>query len=218
MVLTAHTGSHYRQALTELRQVLLEMGGCAEECIQTATDVLVLRDTAQRARCDELEREIDQLEIEVDERCMKLLALHQPAASELRFVAMAMKIATDLERIGDLASNVAERASELAGDESFVVPAELTPMSEAVRRMITGALDSFVQRNTDLARDVLVQDDEVDELHWGVYRAIEAELERGAGGAANRMKLLHIIRDLERAADHATNIAEGVIYMVEGRT
>ena len=124
MVLSAHPGSTYRQALTDLRQVILEMGGCAEECLLAATDALLLRDRTRRDRCLALEVEIDALEVEIDERCMKILALHQPAASELRFVAMAMKIATDLERIGDLATNIAKRGTDLVEDDRFTAPPE----------------------------------------------------------------------------------------------
>jgi len=217
VVLSVTTSAPYSQELVDLRQLLLEMGGLAEECLAASISALVDRDAGEVRRSAELETEINRFEKEIDERCIKILALHQPAASELRFVAMAMKIANDLERIGDLATNVAHRAESLMADVESVVPTEFVRMSRAVRAMITAALDAFVERSVDRARVVLQQDDEVDELHWQLYGRYEAMMRRDPNYVRRGIKMIHVIRDLERAADHATNIAEGVIYMVNGR-
>lgn len=217
MVLTTPGGSRYRRELSDLRQQLLEMGGSAEECLSAAIDVLMEGEAERLERARALEAEINDAEKAIDERCMRLLAVHQPAASELRFVAMAMKLATDLERIGDLAMNIARRARLADGQGPYRVPAEVPRMTRVVREMIGSALDAFVELSAERANAVLVRDDVVDELHWQAYRGLEERVQRAPESAPWAMRMVLVIKDLERAADHATNIAEGVIYMVRGR-
>ena len=149
MVLTTPGGSRYRRELSDLRQQLLEMGGSAEECLSAAIDVLMEGEAARLERAQALEVEINDAEKAIDERCMRLLAVHQPAASELRFVAMAMKLATDLERIGDLAMNIARRARLADGQGPYRVPAEVPRMTRVVREMIGSALDAFVELSAE---------------------------------------------------------------------
>lgn len=217
MALSATTPSRYRRELIEIRQLLLEMGGLAEEGLGTAVDALLEREDVPRERADAMEDEINRLEHRIDEQCLMVLALHQPVASELRFVAMAMKITTDLERIGDLAKNLARRSQHLLAHEEFALPGEIPRMSRAVREMIAGALDAFVERDVERAEAVIERDDEVDDLHWQLYRRLSAEMESGATPVPVGLRLVNVVKDLERAADHATNIAEGVVYLVRGR-
>lgn len=216
MVLSAQIGSRYRQELSAVHQLLLEMGGLAEECLGVATEAVAAQERAPALRVKQLEDRINQLEMDIDERCVKILALHQPAASELRFVAMAMKIVRDLERIGDLAFNTARRSVDLA-TYAIAVPPEFADMALAVRQMTTQALDAFVDRNCDTAQAVLVRDDVVDALYDTISEGLERQLVRGGVDVPGVLRLLHVVRDMERAADHATNIAEGVIYIVRGR-
>lgn len=210
-------GSNYRQELVDLRQLLLEMGGLAEECLAAAMDALASPAPEVIARCKSLERETNQLEKTIDERCMRVLAVHQPAASELRFVAMAMKIVTDLERVADLAANVANRAQRVVGLDSMPLPPEIPRLSRAVREMVSAALDAFVERSAEQAVAVLGRDPEVDRLHWTAFERLRELMESDPREVARCMRLIHVIRDLERAGDHAKNIAEGVIFMVRGR-
>jgi phosphate transport system protein len=217
MVLSAPTHSRYRQDLVDLQQLLLEMGGLAEELLGAATEALIQRDRDALEPTEELERQINELDREIYERCLKILALHQPAASELRFVTMAMKIIRDIERIGDLASNVAKRSRVLLEGREFQIPADLPRMSRAVRQMITQALDAFVERSVEQATAVLQADDEVDALNWKLFARLEADLQTSPELVGRGLKLVLIVKDLERAADHATNIARGVIFLVHGR-
>lgn len=217
MALSASTTSRYRRELIEIRQLLLEMGGLAEEGLGAAVDALLEREDLPRGRADALEAEINALEHRIDERCLMVLALHQPVASELRFVAMAMKITTDLERIGDLAKNLARRSRDLLQHEAFPLPGEIPRMSRAVREMIAGALDAFVERDVERAELVIERDDEVDALHWQLYRRVIEAMDAGRVPVAVGLGLAHVVKDLERAADHASNIAEGVVYLVRGR-
>lgn len=218
MVMSSQSGATgYRQELVDLRQVLLEMGGVTEECLATAIEALLNPDHAVIERCKALERETNGLEKSIDERCMRILAVHQPAASELRFVAMALKIVTDLERIADLSSNVAGRARGLLGRDGALLPPELARMTRAVREMTALALDAFVERSVERAQSVLQRDDEVDRLQKEAFARIAQQIEAGQLGADDGIRAVHCVRDLERAGDHATNIAEGVIFMVHGR-
>ncbi len=217
MVIAAHIAPGYRQELVDLRQLLLEMGGLAEECLATSFEALQAPELSIIERCKALERETNALEKNIDERCMRILAVHQPAASELRFVAMAMKIVTDLERVADLASNVAYRSRRMLGAELPPLPTELVRMSPAVREMVALALDAFVERSVDRAQQVLTRDDEVDRLQQDVFARLTAMMTSDPGLVEHGLRLVHCARDLERAGDHATNIAEGVVFMVRGR-
>lgn len=217
MVLAVQTGSRYRQDMTELRQLLLEMGGLSEESLSTALDALLQRDMALVARVRVLEVEINQFEKTIDERCLKILALHRPTGSDLRFVTMVMKIASAVERIGDLSSSVSKRAEELVPDGEFPIPSELQNMGASVRAMTAEALDAFVSRDAQKAWNVLERDDEVDGLHHRLQQRLEGVMQRDPELVRSAMRMGRVVRDLERAADHAVNIAVAVIFMVDGR-
>jgi phosphate transport system protein len=217
MVLSAPTQSRYRQELVDLRHMLLEMGGLAEDLLGCATEALIQQDAEHLQRAEGLEQHINELERQIDDRCVKILALHQPAASELRFVTMAMKIIRDIERIGDLASNVAKRSAQLLAGEPFQIPADLPRLSRAVRVMTTSALDAFVDRSVEAAQAVLASDDEADELYWRLYHRFERWMQDDPTMVTRGLTMVLVIKDLERAADHATNVARGVIFLVHGR-
>lgn len=217
MAISVHSGSRYRDGMLDLRQSVLEMGGLAEEALATALEALHFADESLAESSRMLDGEIDRLEKQVGEACVRMLALHQPAASDLRFVTMALRIATDLERVGDLATNVARRAQLLSRVERTASVPELPVMGQRVRQMVASALDAFVERDVDLAWDVLRRDDEVDRLHWELLGLLEQTMQRDSELVPSALKLLFIVKDLERVADHATSIAEGVIFLVHGR-
>lgn len=217
MALNAQSGSRFRNEMVDLRQSVLEMGGLAEEALSAAIDALLEGDRLQAERGRDLDEEIDRLERVIDERCLKILALHQPAASELRFVTMAMRLATDLERVGGLARNLAKRAAALSVDEAPTSYAEIPKLTGRVRQMMSSALDAFVDRDVDLAWDVLRRDDEVDAMHRDIQGELQRLMEQERIAISQGLVLLFVVKDLERIADHATSIAEGVIFMVRGR-
>ncbi|TVR02925.1 MAG: phosphate transport system regulatory protein PhoU [Deltaproteobacteria bacterium] len=217
MAINAHTGSRYADALQDLRQAVLEMGGLSEEGLATALEALHEGDESLAERSRTIDVEINRLEREIGEQCIRLLALHQPVASDLRFVTMAMRLATDLERVGDLAKNVARRAGQLSRREHVVPVSTLPAMGRRVRQMMASALDAFVERDVDLAWDVLRRDDEVDGMHWALLAELERAMMQSPELVPAALRLLFIVKDLERVADHATNIAEGVIFLVHGR-
>jgi phosphate transport system protein len=212
-----HTDRHFDQDLEQLQASLLRMGGLVEEQISRAIDSLVERDSAQAREVIARDREVNQLDIEIDEHCFRLLALHQPAASDLRFVATAMKITTDLERIGDQAVNICERALEL-NEEAVLKPyIDIPRIAEIARRMVRTSLDAFVGRDTALAHGVIGSDDEVDGLTHQVFRELLSFMAENPRTISRATRILFISKYLERIADHATNIAEMVVFMVSGK-
>jgi phosphate transport system protein len=157
------------------------------------------------------------MEVDVEEECLKILALHQPVAIDLRFIVTALKINNDLERIGDLAVNIAERSEFLAGQEPISVPFDFEAMAEKTQWMVTESLDSLVDMDCKRAYQVCAADDEVDALNRKMYKQVEASIIAHPRWTRCLFHLLSVSRHLERIADHATNIAEDVIYMVEGK-
>jgi phosphate transport system protein len=204
--------------LTELKQDLLRMASLAETAIGKSVRALVVRDRALAEEIFVSEEEINRLEIQVDERGLRLLALHQPEAGDLRFIVMALKISTDLERIGDLAVNVAQRVIVLLQEPPLKPLIDIPRMAELVQRMLKDSLDSFVRRLPDLARDVCRRDDEVDDLNNQVFRELMTYMLQDPHTISRALNLILIGRHLERVADHATNIAEDVIYMIQGKS
>jgi phosphate transport system protein len=160
--------------------------------------------------------EIDQLEVNLEEDCLKILALHQPVAIDLRFIIAVLKINSDLERIGDLAVNMAERAQFLSGKSPIAIPFDLEGLALKTQKMLRESLDSLVNLNAGLARDVCVTDDEVDAINREMYDLVKAAIRIHPEQVDILIPYLSISRYLERIADHATNIAEDVIYMIEG--
>lgn len=202
--------------LFDLREDLLLMGGRAEEMIRRAVNSLLRRDSDLAARVIAEDDEIDDLEKRIDEEVTDLLVRQQPMATDMRFLIAAMKITSDLERIGDSAVNIAKFA-RVINDSPPVKPyVDLPKMAETVREMVQSSLNAFVQRDTGRARAVIERDQEVDELHDAIFDELQGLMEKDASLAAPGLALTFVIRNLERIADHATNISEDVIYFVEG--
>ena len=208
---------HFHEELDELKQTVLAMGGLVEDQIRRAMRALVERDDALAQDVIERDREVNAYDVAVDEKCVELLALHQPAAGDLRFITTTMKIVTDLERIGDQAVNIAQRALEVNREPQLKPYIDLPRMAEKAQRMVKESLDAFVGRDTALARRVCAADDEVDALKEQVFRELLTYMMEDPKTIPRAIRLILISRFLERVADHATNIAEMVVYMVESR-
>jgi len=208
---------HFQEELDRLKARLLEMGGMAEDRVRSAVQALVDRDTALVEAVLEGDGPINQLHIEIDSRCVKLLALHQPMAVDLRAILSAVKINTDLERVGDLAINIAEAARRYLGHPPVKELIDIPRMAEIAQGMLRDALDCFVRRDTDLAQHVLDADDALDGLKTQVFRELLACMLRAPHTIEGSLDLILVSRHLERIGDHATNIAEDVIFMVSAR-
>jgi phosphate transport system protein len=208
---------HFHEELEALKQTLLAMGGLVEDQIRRVIRALIDRDETLAQEVIERDRQVNTYDVEVDEQCVELLALHQPAAGDLRFITTAMKIVTDLERIGDQAVNIAQRVVELNREPQLKPYIDLPRMAEKAQRMVKGALDAFVARDTELARRVCAEDEEVDALKEQIFRELLTFMMEDARTIPRAIRLILVSRFLERVADHATNIAEMVIYMVEGK-
>ena len=207
---------HLTEELEDLRKRLLEMGSLVETGIYHSVQSLVENDAQQAAIVLQNEAKINQLQIEIDELATRLLALEQPVAVDLRLITAAMKINTDLERMGDLAVNIVERSQSLRKHRLIKPPIDLPHLASLTETMVRNALDAFVNRDTELASGVLASDDAVDALRDTAYGELIRNMERDASSIPQSVDLLLVARDLERIADHATNIAEGVLFLVEG--
>ncbi len=208
---------HFHEELEALKQTLLAMGGLVEDQIRRVMRALTERDDVLAQEVIDRDRQVNAYDVEVDETCVNLLALHQPAAGDLRFITTAMKIVTDLERIGDQAVNIAQRALELNREPQLKPYIDLPRMAERAQAMVKDSLDAFVARDTELARRVCGADAEVDALKEQMFRELLTFMMEDARTIPRAIRLILISRFIERVADHATNIAEMVIYMVEGK-
>lgn len=208
---------HLERNLSGLKKEILGVGSRVEEAVNKSILALVDRrsDLAEEVRVGD--QEIDDLEIKVEEECLKLLALHQPVAHDLRFVIAMMKVNNDLERVGDLAGNIAERAIFMAGKPEIAVPRQITEMAERVRGMLHDALNAVIERSTALAQKVLLEDQYVDSRHIEVYTVVQNAIRERPDQVELYIQLLSVSRYLERMADLATNIAEDVVFMVDGQ-
>jgi phosphate transport system protein len=213
-----HTNRQYEEELRGLRADLLKMGGLVERQIADAVESLVERNVEKAHQIIARDAEVNRMDIESDERCIRLLALHQPAASDLRFITTGLKITTDLERIGDNAVNISERALELSQQPQLKPYIDIPRMASIAQSMVNDSLDAFVRDDTDLAQEVIERDDEVDALNYQIYRELLSYMAEDATTIARATQILFVSKYLERIADHATNIAEMVVYMVKGRT
>lgn len=213
----SHTDRQFEGDLIALREKLLLMGAKVEGMIVDALRSLVERDAALARAVIARDGEVDHLELEIDELALSILALRQPAASDLRFITLAMKINTDLERIGDLATNIAERSYELIAEPALRPYVDLQRLGAAVRTMLRDALDSFVARDAKRAEEVRARDREVDDLHAAIFQDVQALMIRDVDTIRRGMRLLFVSKYLERIADHATNLAEAVVFLVQGR-
>lgn len=212
-----HTDKMFEAELTELRQKLLTLGGLVEQAIGLSVRALAERDTPLAEQVIADDKRINLLEVEIDELCLRLLALRQPAASDLRFITLALKVVTDLERIGDLAVNVAERAAALNAAPALKPYIDIPRMATIAEGMLRMALDAFVASDAAKARAVLERDNEVDELYHGIFRELVEFMTKDPTTTSRAMSVLFVAKHLERIADHATNVAEMVIFFVEGR-
>ena len=208
---------HFHEELEALKQTLLAMGGLVEDQIRRVMRALTERDDTLAHDVIDRDRQVNAYDVEVDETCVNLLALHQPAAGDLRFITTAMKIVTDLERIGDQAVNIAQRALELNREPQLKPYIDLPRMAERAQAMVKDSLDAFVSRDTDQARRVCSADVEVDALKEQIFRELLTFMMADPRAIPRAIRLILISRFLERVADHATNIAEMVVYMVEGK-
>jgi phosphate transport system protein len=205
---------HFREELEALQGRLLEMGGLAEERVRAAIQGLVTRDPALFDKVLIGDEPINQLHIEIDNRCFRLLALHQPMATDLRAIVAAVKINTDLERVGDLAVNIAEAGKRYLSHPPVKQLIDIPHMGEIAQTMLRDALDAFVKRDTDLAHQVLNEDDRLDSLKTRVFRELLTYMLKDPGTVEPAIDLILVSRHLERIGDHATNVAEDVIFMV----
>lgn len=208
---------HFHEELEALKQTLLAMGGLVEDQIRRVMKALLERDDVVAQEVIERDRRVNTYDVEVDEQCVSLLALHQPAAGDLRFITTAMKIVTDLERIGDQAVNIAQRVLELNVEPQLKPYIDLPRMAEKAQRMVKESLDAFVARDTALARQVCGEDAEVDALKEQIFRELLTFMMEDPRTIPRAIRLILISRFIERIADHATNIAEMVVYLVEGK-
>ncbi len=209
--------SVFDEELQHLKEKLLKMGSLVEDAIKNSVHALVDRDNTVAKRVIDNDRLVNTLDVEIDEESIRLIALRQPKASDLRFITTAMKITTDLERMGDMAVNIAERALEL-NEEPILKPYIDIPKMRAIAQGMTrDALDAFVRKDKNLAMDVIMRDDEIDDLKHAVLQELAFFMVQDPTTVTRAMKISFVAQYLERIADHATNIAEMVIYLVEGK-
>jgi len=207
---------HLQVELEKLKKRILLMGGMAEESVQSAVKALKSRDMDLAERIIEGDQAMNDLEVEIEEECLKIMALHQPVAVDLRFIAAVIKINNDLERVGDMAVNIAERVLIVAKTPPVSLAFDFDAMAAKVEGMLKMSLDSLVNGDVDMAYKVGFMDDAVDTMNHRCYDLVKEAVEREPDRANCLINLLLVSRHLERIADHATNIAEEVIYMIEG--
>jgi phosphate transport system protein len=215
---TEHTDKRYEEELSKLREEILYMGGMVEDQIQKSIKSLVERDSKLAELIIERDHEVNRLDVDIDDICVRLLALHQPAGRDLRFITTGLKITTDLERIGDMAVNICERALELNQEPQLKPYIDIPRMARVAQRMIRESLDAFVREDTELALKVCKDDEEVDQLNSQIFREVVTFMIDDPHTINRAIKISSISKYLERIADHATNIAEMVIFMVKGKS
>ena len=209
------TETHFQKELAELKENLLKMAAIVEEAIRNSVQSLVKKDSDLARKVFEVEDRINKMEIAIDEMCLKLLALRQPMAADLRFITSAMRIITDLERMGDQAVNISERAISINQEPQIKPYIDIPRMAEIAQSMVKDVLDAFVNRDPKLARSVCARDDVVDGLNDQVVRELLTYMVSDPKTITRSVHLMIVARYLERIADHATNIAEDVIFMVD---
>lgn len=207
---------HIEHQIAQLKNSILQFGTIVEESISRSNTALFKRDVELAQKVVANDTEIDRLEVELEEECLKVLALYQPVAADLRFVVAVLKINNDLERIGDLASNIAKTVSQLAITGPLELPEEISSMAKQVEEMVKNSLDAVVKADPDLARQVRKEDDIVDAGRHTVRKLVMQQIKKDPEKVEGLLQINSISKHLERIADMATNIAEDVIYMVEG--
>jgi|KBSMisStandDraft_5_1062788.scaffolds.fasta_scaffold39823_3 phosphate transport system protein len=207
---------HFQQELEELKDKLLAMSGLVESAVSRSITAVVQKNRKLAEEVLQNESFVNQMEIEIDNQAISLLALHQPMAGDLRLITAALKINTDLERIGDLAVNIARQALDLIGEPAARPLIDIPHIGRLVQSMMRTALDAFVAKDADLARKVLASDDAVDDLRTAFMRELITVMQREPEKIPHSLSLLFVVRNLERIADHSTNIAEDVLFYVKG--
>ena len=208
---------HFEQELKELKENLLRMGGRAEGIVRKSIESLRRRDPNLARQVFEDDRVIDRLEIDIEESCLRLLALQQPLAGDLRFITAALKISNDLERVGDHAVNIAGGTTRLGGQPLLKPLVDIPRMADLAVGMLNEALDAFVRRDAESARRLVRRDDEVDDLNHQVFRELLSYMIEDPSTITRAMELILVARNLERIADLATNVAEEVVFIAEAR-
>ena len=208
---------HFDQELLDLKDKILRMGILVEEQVQGALRALTERDSDLARKIIANDHQVNTLDVAVDEDCLRLLALQQPTARDLRFITTAMKISTELERVSDLAENICERTLELNEEPQLKPYIDIPRMANWSLRMVKEALDAFVNYNAELARKVCADDDFVDDLTHQLFRELLSFMLENPQTITRAIRITFISKYLERIADHATNVAELVVYMVEGK-
>lgn len=217
-MIAEHTDKKYEEDLKKLREDILYMGGLVEDQIQRAIKSLVERDSDLANIIIARDHEVNRLDVEIDDICIRMLALHQPAGRDLRFITTGLKITTDLERIGDMAVNVCERALELNQEAQLKPYIDIPRMARIAENMIRESLDAFVREDTDLALKVCNDDEQVDQLNAQIFREVIGFMMADPQTINRAIKISSISKYIERIADHATNIAELVVFMVKGKS
>jgi phosphate transport system protein len=212
-----HTDREYENELKKLRERLLRMAGRVEEMIADSVRALVERDMALARRTIEADRLVDRAEVETDELCLVILAKRQPVASDLRFITLSLKMVTDLERIGDLAVNICERVLDLGQDAPLRPWVDVPRMGSIVQAMVRDAIDAFVAGDADRAQSVVDRDHALDELYTRVFRELLSAMLNDGSKVERGIHAQSIAKWLERMGDHATNLAEQVVFMVKGK-
>ena len=207
---------HIEHQIAQLKDSILRFGTIVEESISRSNIALFKQDIALAQKVIANDAEIDRLEVELEEECLKVLALYQPVAADLRFVVAALKINNDLERIGDLASNIAKTVSQLTTTGPFKLPEEISSKAKQAEEMVKNSLDAVVKADPDLARQVREEDDVVDAGRQAVRKLVIQQIQKNPEKVESLLQINSVSKHLERIADMATNIAEDVIYMVEG--
>jgi phosphate transport system protein len=207
---------HLQREIDNLKKKILRLSTMVEENVERAVRSVEKRDADLADKVIDMDKAVDITEIEVEEECLKILALHQPVAVDLRFIVAVLKLNNDLERIGDLTVNIAERSLVLASRPDFTFTSNFPAMMEKARLMLKKCLDALVNLDPKLALEVCASDDEVDALYREMFEKVKDGIRQSPDSIDDYLEMLSISRHLERIADHATNIAEDVIYMIEG--
>ena len=212
-----HINVVFGTELRSLKQQILAMGRLVDAHVGEAVRALLERDRELAARVIDADRAVNQMELAIDEQCIRTLALYQPAASDLRFIAAALKIVTDLERIGDLAVNMAERVELLAGEVALPAVEELPAVAAAARKMLERVLDAFVEGDAGQAQEIIRADADIDARTARIIADVQKGMEQDPRSVTRGVATIFFAKHIERMADHATNIAEMVVYLVRGQ-
>ncbi len=212
-----HTDRKYEKDLEELRQRLLLMVGRVEEMVSNSISALVNRDAILARKTIESDSKVNLDEIEIDELCLVILAKRQPMASDLRFITLAMKMVTDIERIGDLAVNICERAIDLSTQPPLQPVAAISKMGGGVRGMLKDAIEAFIENDAEKAQQVIKRDDEIDALYTQIFCDVLSVMIQNSNAVSRGIQLQSVAKWLERMADHSTNLAELVVFKIKGK-